>query len=106
MENLEPPSCALAPSSMPKESLQARLAELQAALKDAEFKDPADRERLNALMANLEAQIEAPEPFAEDETLLGSMEESIGLLEIDHPIATSVLQRILQVARTLGAGGI
>lgn len=91
---------------MPKESLQARLAELQAALKDAEFKDPADRERLNALMASLKAQVEAPEPFAEDDSILGSMEESIGLLELEHPVATSVLQRMLQIARTLGAGGI
>ena len=91
---------------MPKESLKASLAEFQAALEGAEFKDPKDRERLDALLADIEVQADAPQPFAQDKSILGALEETILNLELEHPTASSVLQRILQLARTLGDAGI
>ncbi len=91
---------------MPKESLKASLLELQAALADAEFKDPIDRERMQALIAKIEVEANAPEPFQGTENLASGLEESIGRLELEHPLASQVLQRILQLSRNLGGGGI
>lgn len=91
---------------MPKESLIASLAEFHSALAGAEFKNPEDRKRLDALLASIEAQADSPQPFAEDKSILAPLEEAVHNLEIEHPLASSILQRILQVARTLGDAGI
>ena len=91
---------------MPKQTLKDSLAELHVALKDAEFKNPEDRERLDALLSQVEAQTETPRPFADDDTILGSLEEAVHNLEVEHPVASSILQRIAQLARTLGGAGI
>lgn len=84
-------------------NLQELLGELREEISGAQFADAKKRERLVALLAELEARIESETSDEEDEGPLAHLREMIGQLETEHPRATSILNRIMV---SLGGAGI
>jgi len=91
---------------MNKESLRASIEGLRAELERPELKGGAaapTRERLRALLNQLEEALADEDEEAPHESVVDSVRDAIEQLESEHPRATSLLHRIMV---SLGSSGI
>ncbi len=88
---------------MSNESLRESLEELRREVDGSDLRAEGARERLLGLIGGLEKQLQDPEDADHHASLLESLKESIEHLELEHPRATSILNRIMV---TLGNAGI
>lgn len=82
-----------------------RLHEDLAALRTELDRLPADtaaRERLLALIARVEAQLDAERDREPREVLVGGIDEAIAEFEMDHPRTAAVLRRIVDTLSSMG----
>ncbi len=88
---------------MNRESLRASIDGLRAELTQDCPTNEATRERLLGLVSDLERALSDDEEGPPEETILDSVKDAIEQLELEHPRATSLLNRIML---SLGSGGI
>ncbi|HPF13777.1 MAG: DUF4404 family protein [Planctomycetes bacterium] len=88
---------------MQNEKLHQAVAALKKEIEQAGLASGPAYDRLTALLADIERQIEDPEDEAQKEGLLDNMRDSIGHLEVEHPRVTSAL---IQIMTSLGGAGI
>ncbi len=88
---------------MHSDKLRAALEELRAEINHADLTEGPARERLNALITDLERKLEDPDDEEHHASLLGNVKDSIGQLELEHPRATTILNQIMT---SLGGIGI
>ena len=86
---------------MPDVTLRRSLDELRAELDRLDAGDAMVRARLDRLIAGIEAKLAASEDEEED-SLLDEVREAILQLEVTHPTATAVLNRIAAALGNLG----
>ncbi len=93
-----------------KDGLQQALANLRREIDAAGPAEGPERERLLALVAQLETQLEPPsdaeaEPDADEEepSVLAPLREAVEQFESEHPKLTAML---IEVMRSLGGAGI
>ncbi|HCX86768.1 MAG TPA: DUF4404 domain-containing protein [Gammaproteobacteria bacterium] len=87
---------------MAEKSLKTLVDQLRAEVAQLPASDQSARDRLNALIADLEAQLATPDAQGHD-TLIRNVQDSIRHMEVEHPRATGVLNHIMM---TLGNMGI
>ena len=88
---------------MPDEKLRESIEALRAELDRLEAGETQSKERLDALIAGLEAHLEGPSDEERHHTLVGDIRESISHFEVSHPGTTAILNNIMV---TLGNMGI
>ena len=88
---------------MSDEKLRESVEALRSELDRLEAGDLAARERLDALIAGLEAHMNEPGDHEHHHSLVGDLRESISHFEVSHPGTTAVLNNIMV---TLGNMGI
>ena len=88
---------------MSDEKLRKSLDELRSELERLEAEEAQVRERLNALIADVETQIDSPGDAEQGQSLVQDLRRSISEFEVSHPRATAILNQIMV---TLGNMGI
>ena len=88
---------------MSDEKLRKSLEELRAELERLEAEEAQVRERLDALIAGVETQLEKPGDASHEQSLVQDLRQSISQFEVSHPRATAILNEIMV---TLGNMGI
>ena len=86
---------------MSKAELQESLSALQAQLEKLDGADPAARARVEALLSDIERQIEAPDDEAHT-GIVGRLQSAIEHFEVEHPQLTGVLNRIMMTLSDMG----
>jgi len=86
-----------------QDKLRESLEELRAEVRRADLSDSVTKERLDALIVKVEAELERPDDAEHNETLLEHVRDLIGQVETEYPRATSILNRIMV---SLGGAGI
>ena len=88
---------------MSDEQLRRSLTELRSELDRLEAEEAQVRERLNALIASVETHVEAPASPTHHAFLLEDLRRSILELEVSHPRATAILNRITTALANIGS---
>lgn len=88
---------------MSDEKLRESLQELRSELERLETEEAQVRERLDALIAGVETQLEKPGDVTHHQSLVEDLRQSISQFEVSHPRATAILNEIMV---TLGNMGI
>jgi hypothetical protein len=89
---------------MDKQQLYPQLEELHAALQQVESLDPAERETLERLRADIEALLSEREdvPAQHYKGLAERLREDIEQLEASHPQATLLMGRVIDALANIG----
>ena len=64
--------------------------------------DDAERRRLHQMISEVEADVEGSEPTEKHVELADTLDQLITRFEADHPSATGVLRRIMNVLGSMG----
>ena len=88
---------------MSDEQLRRSLTELRSELDRLEAEEAQVRERLNALIASVETHVDAPANQTHHAFLLEDLRRSILELEVSHPRATAILNRITTALANIGS---
>lgn len=86
---------------MSKEELQKSLSALHAQVEKLDTADPAVKARVEALVGDIERQIESPDD-TEDAGVIGRLQSAIEHFEVEHPQLTGVLNRIMMTLSDMG----
>ena len=78
---------------MTEKSLKTLVDQLRSEVAQLPASDQNARDRLSALIADLEAQLATPKTQGHD-TLIRSVQDSIRHIEVEHPRATGVFNHI------------
>lgn len=81
---------------------QQTLANLRAQADGAAFTDPASRERLHALIAELELTLHNPAALSERSNLIDRVSVAMLEFEAEHPTMSGVLSRINGMLSAMG----
>ena len=87
---------------MSEQPLRQSLTELRAELDRLEAEEAAVRARLDALIASVETHVDAPSDTAHHASLVRDLRQSILELEVSHPKATGILNRIAAALGNIG----
>ena len=88
---------------MANEHLHQALTELRAELHRLEVKEANVRERLDAVIASVETHIDAPDDTVHHDSLVQNLSESILELEVSHPRASAILNKVMAALGNIGA---
>ena len=88
---------------MSDEQLRQSLTELRSELERLEAEEAGVRARLDALIAGIETRLDAPGDIAHHHSLVRDLRRSILQLEVSHPGATAILNRIMAALGNIGA---
>lgn len=88
---------------MSDQQLRKSLTELRSELDRLEADEAKVRQRLNALIASVETHVDAPADTAHHESLVRDLRQSILELEVSHPRATAILNRITTALANIGS---
>ena len=81
-------------TAMKNESLHESLEELRAEIHRTQPEGVA-RERLDALVADIERRLDEPDNAEHHASLIDQLKDSIDEFKLEHPQATSILNRIM-----------
>ena len=84
---------------MEHDELVRTLAGIRAEIEGVEFRDPATRERLEALLAGIEQHSGEAKPVA---PLVSNFTDSVRQLEAEHPDLTAGLGQWISMLSTMG----
>ena len=87
---------------MSDEQLRQSLTELRSELERLEAEEAEVRERLDALIAGIETRLDAPGDIAHHHSLVRDLRRSTLQLEVSHPRATAILDRIMATLGNIG----
>jgi hypothetical protein len=87
---------------MPEKRLQQDIERLRAELGKLAADDHATRERLNALISDLETRLARPDDADHHRNLLDSVRRTIHQFETEHPRATAILNDIMVTLSNMG----
>jgi len=87
---------------MSDEQLRQSLTELRSELERLEAEEAEVRERLDALIAGIETRLDAPGDSAHHHSLVRDLRRSTLQLEVSHPRATAILNRIMATLGNIG----
>lgn len=82
--------------------LRESLVELRAELDRLEAEEAEVRARLDALAAGIETKLDTPDDAEDDDSLIEEVRDSVLELEVSHPKATAILNRIMAALGNLG----
>ena len=88
---------------MQDEKLRDALEQLRKEINASELGEGPERDRLNSLISDLESKLDLEQEDPPESSLIESVKDSIGQLELEYPRTTSILNQILT---TLGGAGI
>lgn len=86
---------------MSRHELRATLDKLRAEVAELRFRDPRDRERMQALIAGLERQLRRSDEAGREE-LLDLTSQTLKQFEVEHPNLTALLSRIVSALSAMG----
>lgn len=87
---------------MPEQTLRDLIGQLRVEIDQLPPADEAARDRLTQLIADLEARLGESAEAADHDSLVGSVQESIRQLEVEHPRTTGVLNHIMMTLSNMG----
>ena len=87
---------------MPEQTLRNLIGQLRAEIDQLPPADEAARDRLTQLIADLETRLSESAEAADHDSLVGSVQESIRQLEVEHPRTTGVLNHIMMTLSNMG----
>lgn len=87
---------------MKKEDLHATLERLRSEVGGLSFRNPRDRERMNALISGIERQLRHSDDAGQRAELLDSLPATIKQLEVEHPTLTAILSRVITALSSMG----
>ena len=87
---------------MSKDDLRATLERLRTEAESLSFRNPRDRERLNALIKGIERQLKNTDDSGGREELLDALPGAIKQLEVEHPTLTALLSRVINALSSMG----
>lgn len=87
---------------MSDQQLRESLAELRSELERLEAEEAEVRDRLDALIAKIEARLDAPGDAAHHHSLIQDLRRSTLQLEVSHPRAPAILKRIMATLGNIG----
>ena len=87
---------------MSDEQLRRSLTELRAELDRLEAEEAKVRERLDDLIASVQTHVDTPGDTAHHASLVRDLRQSILELEVSHPRATGILNRIAAALGNIG----
>jgi hypothetical protein len=87
---------------MSKEDLRATLERLRSEVDGLAFRNPRDRERMNALISGIERQLKNSRDDDEREELLDQIPGAIKQLEVEYPTLTAILSRVITALSSMG----
>ncbi|MDP6949302.1 MAG: DUF4404 family protein [Arenicellales bacterium] len=87
---------------MPEQTLRDLIGQLRTEIDQLPPADEAARDRLTQLIADLEARLSESAEAADHDNLVGSVQESIRQLEVEHPRTTGVLNHIMMTLSNMG----
>jgi len=79
---------------MTSKDVNASLARLRAELERAEFHLPAERQRVEELLLEVEGHLQSAQSAKSQGTLAASLSEAIRRFEVEHPTITACLNEI------------
>ena len=88
---------------MSDEQLRQSLTELRSELERLEAEEAEVRERLDALIAGIETRLDLPDDIAHHHSLVRDLRRSTLQLEVSHPRATAILNRIMATLGNIGS---
>ena len=88
---------------MSDEQLRQSVTELRSELDRLEAEEAKVRERLKALIASVETHVDAPGDTAHHDSLVQDLRQTILELEVSHPRATGILNRITTTLANIGS---
>lgn len=88
---------------MSEDQLRRSLTDLRSELDRLAAEEAAVHARLDALIAGVEGRLDAPGDEDHHQSLVRDLRESILQLEVSHPSATAVLNRIMAALGNVGA---
>jgi len=88
---------------MNPDKLNEALEHLRHEIEQLDVSDTAAKQRLGALITDIERKLGEPDDDELHETIVGNVRDAIGQFETEHPRATSILNQIMM---TLGDVGI
>ena len=87
---------------MSHEDLHALVRQLKTEIAGLRDEDGEARERLQALVDDLDRRIDDEDTGGEDEELMDSLRESVERFEVEHPRATGIINNILVTLGNIG----
>jgi len=87
---------------MPEQTLRDLIGQLRTEIDQLPPADEAARARLTQLIADLETRLSESAEAADHDNLVGSVQESIRQLEVEHPRTTGVLNHIMMTLSNMG----
>ena len=87
---------------MSDEQLRQSLTELRSELERLEDEEAEVRGRLDALIAGVETRLDTPGDIAHHHSLVRDLRRSTLQLEVSHPRATAILNRIMATLGNIG----
>ena len=87
---------------MSDEQLRQSLTELRSELERLKAEEAEVRKRLDAVVAGIETRLDAPGDIAHHHSLVRDLRRSTLQLEVSHPRATAILNRIMATLGNIG----
>ncbi|NNM01561.1 MAG: DUF4404 family protein [Gammaproteobacteria bacterium] len=87
---------------MSKEELQKSLSALHAQVEKLDAGDPDVKARVEALVGDIERQIESPDDTEHAGGVISRLQSAIEHFEVEHPQLTGVLNRIMMTLSDMG----
>ena len=87
---------------MSHDELHALVQQLKSEIAGLRADDDEARERLQALVSDLDRRIDDEDDGVEDEALMDSLRESVERFEVEHPRATGIINNILVMLGNIG----
>ena len=82
--------------------LRQSLTELRTELERLEAEEAEVRDRLDALIVGIETRLDAPHNIPHHHSLVRDLRQSILQLEVSHPSATAMLNRMMAALGNMG----
>ena len=87
---------------MKKEELQNSLEALESEIEQLQQADDAVKNHMRSLINEIEAHIDETDDASDEESVLGSIRNSIEEFEVEHPRITGILNRIMMTLSDMG----
>lgn len=87
---------------MTEDELHSKLEKLRAEIEKVASNDIEARERMNALLGEVEKTLDAAPGAEVDDNLVENIREAISQFEADHPRATAILNDIMVTLSNMG----
>jgi hypothetical protein len=74
--------------------VHASLGRLRDELEHARFREPAERERVEAILLEIEGHLQSAEGAKPRNAILGTLSDAVRRFEVEHPAITACLNEI------------